>query len=170
MTLVAISMRFGSMSQIAVTRQPGICTRLPTWLVPCKATPTKPMRTIGIGATANGHLSYPAVVAAFTSRAEAATAPATAAAPLTFRNSRRSIVIDALSGLFAEPAGFHVLRKQRTRTVLFAHALMKILEDAEPRVEAHEVDELKRSHRVIEPELERLVDVARGGHAFHQHE
>ena len=46
---------------------------------------------------------------------------------------------------------------------------MQVLEDAEARVEADEIDQLERAHRVVQPELQRLVDVARRGDPFHQH-
>ena len=39
----------------------------------------------------------------------------------------------------------------------------------EPGVQPDEIDQLERAHRMIQPELERLVDVARRGDALHQH-
>src|SRR3954469_2817510 len=80
------------------------------------------------------------------------------------------VVIDSASDFSAETAGLDVLRQQRTRAVLLPHAAVQVFEDAEPRVEADEIDKLEGAHRMIQPELQRLVDVARRGHAFHQHE
>src|SRR5215211_5354183 len=81
-----------------------------------------------------------------------------------------SIVIDAATDLSAEAPRLDVLRNQRTGTVLLAHAAMQVLENAQPSVEADQIDQFEWPHRVIETQLQRLVDVARGGNAFHQHE
>src|SRR3954471_8212558 len=80
------------------------------------------------------------------------------------------VVIDSASDFSAETTGLDVLRQQRAGAVLLPHAAVQVFEDAEPRVEADEIDQLEGAHRMIQPELQRLVDVARRGPAFHQHE
>src|SRR4029450_13560984 len=86
-------------------------------------------------------------------------------------DSERStlILIHALSRFAPEAARLHVLCEQRTRAVFLPQAAVQVFQDAEPRVEADEIDELERAHGVIETELQCLVDVARGGHTFHRH-
>src|SRR5688572_24412735 len=79
------------------------------------------------------------------------------------------IFIDAFTNLAAEAAGLDVLREQRTGTVFLPHAAVQVFEDAEPRVEADEIDQLEWAHRMVEPELQRLVDVTRRRDSFHQH-
>src|SRR3954469_3278417 len=80
------------------------------------------------------------------------------------------VVIDPTSDFSAETAGLDVLRQQRAGAVLLPHAAVQVFEDAEPRVEADQIDQLEGAHRMIESQLERLVDVARRGHTLHQHE
>src|SRR4051794_20410479 len=80
-----------------------------------------------------------------------------------------SVLVDAAADLASETAGLHILREQRAGPILFAHAAVEVLEDAQARVEPDEIDQLEWAHRVVEPELERLVNVARRGDPFHQH-
>src|SRR5688572_19763528 len=79
------------------------------------------------------------------------------------------ILIHAPTHLAAEPAGLDVLDEQRTRTVLLAERPMQIFENAEARVEADQIDQLERAHRMIQSEFERLVDVFGRRDALHQH-
>src|SRR5437867_1371972 len=46
---------------------------------------------------------------------------------------------------------------------------MKESQDAQPRIESDEVDHLKRTHRMVQSELQRFVDVTRRSNAFLQH-
>ena len=79
------------------------------------------------------------------------------------------IFVDAAADLPAEPAGADVLIEQRTRAIFLAERPVQILQDAEARIQPHQVDQLERPHRVIEPELERPVDIACARDAFLQH-
>src|SRR5688572_14430412 len=69
------------------------------------------------------------------------------------------VFIDSLADLAPEPPGLDVLREQRTRPVLLPQAPVQVFEDAEARVQADEVHELEGPHRVIQTELQRLVDI-----------
>src|ERR1051326_174246 len=70
------------------------------------------------------------------------------------------VLVDAAPRLAAESPGGHVLLQQRAGTELLAEGALQEPEDREARVEAYEVHELERAHRVIETELERRVDIA----------
>src|SRR5262245_51570835 len=105
-------------------------------------------------------------VVARRARLSASAAPNPAAAS---PEARSSVLIDAATDFAPKAPGPDVLHEQRSRPVLLAHAAMQVLEDAQSRVEADEIDELERAHRMIEAKLQRLVDVARRGHALEQH-
>src|SRR5829696_3830634 len=79
------------------------------------------------------------------------------------------VFIDAFPDFPAEPACLDVLCQQRAGAVLLTHAPVQVLEDAETGVEADEIHQFERPHRMVEPELERLVDVARRCHPLHLH-
>src|SRR6188768_1017564 len=123
--------------------------------------PTNPMRTISIFAAANCALYSACASALASSLVRAVTAPATAAAPVIFRKSRRLVLINPSSDLSAKPPGFDVLREQRTLSVLFAKTSVQIFQNTEAGVEAHQVHKLERPHWMIQSELQRLVDVSR---------
>src|SRR5262245_60621438 len=91
------------------------------------------------------------VAASVVSRAR----PSASASPKPAARSRdaiASVVIDAATDLAAKAAGAHVLNEQRTRPVLLPHASVQVLEDAQPRVETDEIDQLEGAHRVIQSE------------------
>ena len=77
--------------------------------------------------------------------------------------------VEALACLFAEPAGAHHLAQDRGRPELLADLAVQVLEDGEAHVEADEVRELERPHRVAVAELHRAVDVRRRGDACLEH-
>src|SRR5688572_12358307 len=83
----------------------------------------------------------------------------------------RSLVVfvDALAGLAAQAARLDVLHHEVVRAIALAQRLVQDGEDRQPRVESDQVDELERAHRMVEAQLERLVDVARAGHALLEH-
>ena len=70
-----------------------------------------------------------------------------------------AIVVEAALDLAAEPAGLDVLHQQRAGAVLaVGQALVEHLHDRQAGVEADEVGELQRPHRVVGAELHRVVD------------
>src|SRR4030095_4141659 len=79
------------------------------------------------------------------------------------------VVVDPLPRLPAEAAGLYVLLEQRAGAVLLAQGLVQEAEDLEPGIEAHQIDELEGTHRMVEPALQRLVDVGGRGDTFLQH-
>src|SRR5262249_5717593 len=92
----------------------------------------------------------------------------TAAATSDISGSFR-IFVDALAGLASEAARLHVLHNEVVRPVALAERREQELEDRQPRVQPDQVDQLERAHRVVQAELQRLVDVARGRHALLEH-
>src|SRR3989441_5320473 len=52
---------------------------------------------------------------------------------------------------------------------LFAEGLVKEIQNAEARVETDKIDHFEWTHRMVQPKLQRLVDVAGAGNAFLQH-
>src|SRR5215213_7911435 len=82
---------------------------------------------------------------------------------------RSSIVVYASSNLLTEPSGPDVRFEERTGPELLAERLVQVLQDAEPRIESHQIDELEGPHRVVQPELQRLVDVPGRRDTFLQH-
>src|SRR4030095_869245 len=87
---------------------------------------------------------------------------------LDIRVGHRSVIVYAFAHFASEPSFADVLGEQRARPILLAERAVQILEDAETRVEADQIDELERTHRVVQSELERLVDVTWRGDAFHE--
>src|SRR5262245_28592213 len=79
------------------------------------------------------------------------------------------VIVDAAAGLPAQAPGLDVLHHEVVRAIALAQRLVQELEDRQPRVEPDQIDELERPHRVVEPELERLVDVACAGHTLLEH-
>ena len=68
--------------------------------------------------------------------------------------------VEPASGLLAEVArGDEVLEHPRRREVRLAEPLVEHPHDAEADVEADEVGELERAHRVVEPDARAGVDV-----------
>src|ERR1041384_8065471 len=71
----------------------------------------------------------------------------------------RVVLVEPAADLLAEPAGGDVLAQQRTRAVLVvAELAVTHLGDREARVEADQVRELERAHRMVEAELHAGVD------------
>src|SRR5580765_9868 len=81
----------------------------------------------------------------------------------------RRVLVHPATALPAQPAGGHVLLDQRTRPELLAERPVQEAKDAEARVEPDQVHELERSHRVVQSQLQRLVDVGCARHALLQH-
>src|ERR1700721_1322610 len=69
------------------------------------------------------------------------------------------ILINTTAGFAAQAASLYVLHQQWGGAVLVSERFVQIFEDAETRVEADEIDQFKRSHRMIEAKLQRLIDV-----------
>ena len=72
-----------------------------------------------------------------------------------------TIVVEPAAGLLTEPAGFHILHEQRTRAILRVRQrplASKHLHYGETGIEANEIGELQRAHRVIGAEPHRGVD------------
>src|SRR5450432_1227815 len=61
-----------------------------------------------------------------------------------------AIVVEAAAGFAAQPAGLDVLHQQRTRPVFrIGQALVQDVHDRQNGVEADEVTELERAHRMV---------------------
>src|SRR5215203_745945 len=81
--------------------------------------------------------------------------------------SRPRVRVEAAPGLLAQmPRLDQVHEHLRRRVVLRADAVVQDLHDVEADVEADEVGQLERAHRVVEPDLRAGVDVVRGRAAF----
>src|SRR5882762_1385676 len=77
------------------------------------------------------------------------------------------VLVEAAADLLAEPARGDVLAEQRARPVLVvAELAVEDLGDREARIEADQIGELERAHRMVEAELHAGVDVARGAQAL----
>src|SRR5512132_2130231 len=77
------------------------------------------------------------------------------------------VLVEAAQRLATEPARSDVLAQQRTRPVLVvAELAMQHLGDRQARIEADQIGQLERTHRVIEAELDAGVDVRRGAEAL----
>src|SRR5262245_33345955 len=77
------------------------------------------------------------------------------------------VLVETAHHLLAEPARRDVLAQQRARPVLVVTELaMQHLGDREAGVEADQIGELERPHRMIEAELDTGIDIARGAQAF----
>src|ERR1041384_3008805 len=75
----------------------------------------------------------------------------------------RVALVDPGAALLAEPAGGDVLAQQRTRAVLVvAELAVQHLGDREAGVEADQVGELERPHRMVSPAPHAGIDVRRG--------
>src|SRR5687767_910782 len=71
----------------------------------------------------------------------------------------RRVLVEAPPRLPAQPAGVHHLDQQRTGAVLgIAEALLEDAHDVEAHVEADQVGQRQRSHRMAHPQLHHLVD------------
>jgi hypothetical protein len=66
-------------------------------------------------------------------------------------------------------AGLDVLDQQVVRPEGFAQGLVQELEDRQADVQAHQVDHLERSHRVVQAELQGGVDVLGRRHPLLEH-
>ena len=75
--------------------------------------------------------------------------------------------VEAATALLAEPARGDEVPQQRRRAVLVvADLAVQDLGDGEHRVEADEVAQLERPHRVVEAELRAGIDVLRRADAL----
>src|SRR6266850_103850 len=79
------------------------------------------------------------------------------------------VIINAPARFAAKASLLHVLAQQRIGTVLFAERSMKIFKNMETHVETHKIHQFKRTHRMIEAQLQGLVDVLRGRDAGFEH-
>src|SRR5436853_1495594 len=79
------------------------------------------------------------------------------------------IFVDTLSCFFAEAPRFDVFHEQRAGPVFLAQGLMKKVQYAEARVEAHQIDHFEGAHGMVQTELQRLVDIASARDALLQH-
>src|SRR5262245_26574763 len=79
------------------------------------------------------------------------------------------VIVDAAPDLAAQASGLDVLDEERGRAVLLAERTVQIFEDAETRVQTHQIDHLEWSHGMIEAELQCLVDIARRRDACLEH-
>src|ERR1041385_1453550 len=87
------------------------------------------------------------------------------AEPAKSRGSR--VLVEAAARLLAEVAGLHLLRQQGAGAVLgVLEAVEEDVEDGEAGVEADEVGQRQRAHRVVHAELHDGVDVLGCGHAL----
>ena len=78
-----------------------------------------------------------------------------------------AIVVEAAIGLAAEPAGLDVFHQQRAGAVLrIRQALVQHLHHRQAGIEADEVGELQRAHRMVRAELHRGVDRLDGADAL----
>src|SRR5216683_4009458 len=69
------------------------------------------------------------------------------------------VVVEAALDLAADPAGFDVLHQKRTGAILrIGQALVQHLHHRQAGVEADEVGELERAHRMVGAELHAGVD------------
>src|SRR5690606_37161044 len=86
------------------------------------------------------------------------------------RLSRVRPLVEAVPALPPElPDGDHLLEYPRRPVVLCAELLVQVARDVEPHVEADQVRQPQRTHRVTVAELERLVDVCGARHTFLHH-
>src|SRR5712692_1546866 len=79
------------------------------------------------------------------------------------------VIVDAAARFAAQAPLLHVLAQQGIGTILLAERAMQILKNIEPHVETYKIYELERTHRMIEAQLQRLVDVLRGCDAGFEH-
>src|SRR5579863_9362166 len=79
-----------------------------------------------------------------------------------------SIFVKAAGGFAAEPAGGDVFFQQRASAILgIAEAVVQHFEDVHANIEADEVGEFERAHRMVHAKLHHRVHGLRRGHAFH---
>src|SRR5436190_15308157 len=100
-------------------------------------------------------------------------APRGASLPCTRAHPYSSlpIFVEASPRLSSQPSRVHHLHEQRTRPVFgIAEALLQHAQDGETNVEADEVGERERTHRMIHAELHHAVDRLTRGDAFVQRE
>src|SRR6185437_11753390 len=83
--------------------------------------------------------------------------------------SGRLIVVETAPALLAEISGGNHAAQQRTGTILrIAETVVEDVEDREADVEADEVGQRQRAHRMIHAQLHHAVDRFRRSDAFHQ--
>src|SRR6202790_2010059 len=75
------------------------------------------------------------------------------------RAARRGIFVEAAAGFASQPTRIDVLAQERTRTILrILEAVVEHLENREQRIEADEIGEFERSHRMVHAQLHHRVD------------
>src|SRR5713101_1518704 len=79
------------------------------------------------------------------------------------------VIVDAATRFAAKASLLHVLAQQGVGTILLAECAMQILKNIEPHVEAYKIHQLEGTHRMIEAQLQGLVDVLRGCDAGFEH-
>src|SRR5712664_499312 len=79
------------------------------------------------------------------------------------------VIVDAAARFAAQAPLLHVLAQQGIGTILLAECAMQIFKNIEPHVETYKIYELEWAHRMIEAQLQRLVDVLRGCDACFEH-
>src|SRR6266404_4782431 len=88
---------------------------------------------------------------------------------LFLNGSLLRVIVDTAARFAAETPLLHVLAQQGIGTILLSERAMQILKNIEPHVEAYKIYELERTHRMIEAQLQRFVDVLRGCDAGFEH-
>src|SRR6185437_12294502 len=79
------------------------------------------------------------------------------------------VLVNTATALSSESSSFDVLHQEWRRAVLVAQSSMQVFEDMQAGVEAHQVHQFKGAHRMVQPELQRLVDVAGRSNSLLQH-
>src|SRR5438067_9639567 len=83
------------------------------------------------------------------------------------RNGLSGVFVEAAAGLPAKTPGLDVLPEERRRRVpIVTEALLQDLHDGDARVEADQVGECERAHRMRETEPRDRVDRLRLGNAL----
>src|SRR5208283_1733243 len=82
--------------------------------------------------------------------------------------SRRPTRVESATRLTAEPTRLTIFYKQGTGPITRPQPLRKHLGDCQDSIEADQVRELERAHRVIEPQLDRRINVLDGAETLHQ--
>ncbi len=76
------------------------------------------------------------------------------------------VIIHAAAGFATQASGVYVLQEQRGRAVFFAERFVQIFQNIQAHVEAHQIHQLERAHRMIEAELQRFVYIFGRGDAL----
>src|SRR4029079_13799777 len=79
------------------------------------------------------------------------------------------IFVDTSADFFAETPRLNVFDQKGRGPVFFTERLMQKVENIQTRIQTHQVDHLKRTHGMVQSELQRLINIAGAGDAFLQH-